>query len=259
MDLNDVWQGNKRFILSVGAGFVLLLIGKAIIGSLWGSAGLGQSVRSLGTKLRKGEAPRASQLTELQAACTTLDQDLEQLYAKLKFETDPEYLLPKGGQSPDLTYNEIRSRAHDELVEAAGRRNIDIDETLGLPGFTPSGREAIQRYLRGLNVVEQIVQEGIIAGVRAIPEIEITENKGRRKKSDSFIDPLRVRFKVEGSTASIAELVKGLVRSGERFFSVEDAKIEVDTKRAFGLTTLQLTVAALTIDPEVAVAEGAKP
>ncbi len=258
MDLNDLWQGNKKFILSVGAGFVLVLIVKAIIGSVWGSASLSQDVRTLGAKIRKAEAPKSRQLTELQTACTALDEGLEHLYARLKFETEDEYLLPKGGRSPDLTYNEIRSRARDELVEAAGRRNILIEESLGLPEFTPSGREAIQRCLRGLNVVEQVVQEGIIAGVRAIPEIEIIENKGRRKKSDSFIDPLRVRFKVEGSTASVAELVKGLVRNDGRFLAIEDAKIEVDTKRAFGLTTLQLTVAALTIDSEVEVAGGSK-
>lgn len=254
MDLNDVWQGNKRFILGAGVGFVVFLIGQATISSLWSAAGVAQSVKTSDGKLRRLETPSRSQVTKLEGESGALEEQLEALVAHMQFGTQEDYLLPAREPSPDLLYNEIRSRARDALVDGAARGNILVTETLGLPEFTPSGREAIQRCLSGLNVVEQVVEAAIVAGVRGVPEIEIVEQRGRkRKSSESFIDPLRVRFRIEGSTASIAEVIKNIVRNDQRYLAIEDAQIDVDTKRAFGLTVARLTVAALTIDPEVQV------
>jgi len=256
MDLNDVWQGNKRFILGVGAGFVVFLIGQATIGSLWSSTGPAAAVKSRSSKLRKLETPSKSSLNKVNTEVSDLDEELESLFGRMAFVTQDAFLLPKREPSPDLLYNEIRSRAGDELVDVAARQNIDVIQTLGLPEFTPSGREAIQRALSGLDIVEMVVETAIVAGVRAIPEIEIVEQRGRRRKStESFIDPLKVRFRIEGSTASIAEVIRNVVRNDRRFLAIEDAQIDVDTKRAFGLTVAKLTVAGLVIDPEVNVKE----
>lgn len=259
MDLNDVWQGNKRFILGVGAGFVVFLIGQATIGSLWSATASQQAVRSAGTKLNRLETPSRAQLSEVSGENERLSQRLDELVERMRFTLQEEYVLPAREPSPDLLYNEIRSAARDALVDVAARSNIQVAESLGLPDFTPSGREAIQRYLAGLNVVEQVVEAAIVAGVRAVPEIEIADTRARKRKSDeSFIDALRVRFRIEGSSASIAEVLKNVVRDGDRFLCVEDARIEVDTKRQYGLTVLKLTVAALTIDPEVQVLRDAR-
>ncbi|MFG0316667.1 MAG: hypothetical protein ACF8XB_05300 [Planctomycetota bacterium JB042] len=254
MDLNDIWQGNKRFILGVGAGFVVFLIGQATIGSLWSATGAAQTVRSNSGKLNRLETPSRSQASTVAGENRELEERLEALVERMRFTTHEDYVLPAREPSPDLLYNEIRSSARDALVDVAARRNIQVVETLGLPEFTPSGREAIQRCLSGLNVVEQVVEAAILAGVRAVPEIEIVEERGRgRKSAESFVVPLRVRFRIEGSTASIAEVVEGIVRGDGRFLAIEDARIDVDSKRAYGLTVLKMTVAALNIDPEVRV------
>lgn len=254
MDLNDIWQGNKRFILAICCAVVAVLIGEGIIGSLWNADAKAQAVGRLQAKLRKLETPGQKDLSDVEGMNMELAEQLEHLYGRLTYTVDEKFLLPKNEPSPDLLYNSIRSQAQEELVGSAAKRNIRVDETLGLPDFTPSGREAIQRALRGLNIVEQVVSAAIVAGVRAVPEIEIIGRKGRRRaKNESFIDPLEVRFRIEGSTASVAELIQSLVRGDGQFLCVEDAEFEVDGKRAFGLTSLKLVVSALAIDPEVPV------
>ncbi|MBI4878204.1 MAG: hypothetical protein HY812_00890 [Planctomycetes bacterium] len=258
MDLNDVWQGNRRFILGVGCAVVLVLIGKGVVGSIWDAPAAARGVERHASGLRREEAPRAAEVAAVTGESSALAARLEELYARLAFVTEERYLLPKNEPNPDLLYNAIRGQAREDLVEFAARRNIRVKDTLGLPDYTPDGKEAIQRYLRGLCVVEQVVSAAIVAEVRAVDGIEIVEKKGRaRQKSEVFVEPLEVRFEIAGTTAAIAELIDSLVRGGEQFLCVEDFMIEPDQGKSSGLTVLKLTVSALTIDPAVQVT-GAK-
>ena len=254
MDLNDIWQAHKRFILGVGCALVAVLIGQGIIGSMWNVQARSQAVGRLQSKLRKLQAPSQQDLSSVETENLDLQDQLEVLYGRMSFGMDDKYLLPKNEPSPDLLYNSIRSLAQDELVGSAAKRNIRVDESLGLEEFTPSGREAIQRALRGLQIVEQVVGAAIVAGVRAVPEIEVMGRKGRRRKEEeSFIDPLRVRFRVEGSSLSVAELVQSLTHGDGQFLCIEEAEFDVDEKQAFGSTRLRMVVSGLTIDPEAKV------
>lgn len=257
MDLNDLWQGNKRFILGIGCALVLLLIAEGIIGSVWDVGTKSRTVASLSGKLRREEAPKQSELADVEGDNMVLSERLEELYGQMTFETADKYVLPEHETSPDLLFNTIRSAARDELVDVAARRNIRVDASLGLPEFTPSGREAIQRALAGLNIVEQVVTAAIVAGVRGVPEIEIIDRKGsRRKKNESFVDPLQVKFRIEGSTSAVAELVQTLVRGDGQFLCVEEAELYVDPRDPFASTSAKLTVSGLAIDSEATVSGG---
>lgn len=251
MDLNDVWQGNKRFILGVGSGLVLFLVAEGVIGSLWDVGARRRTVDSLAAKLRRESAPRQGDLTSLEAENVALEERLAALRREMGFVTEERYRLPEREATPDLYFNATRSAARDELVDVAARRNIRVDESLGLPELTPSGREAIQRGLRGLNVVEHVVGSAIVAGVRSIPEIAIVEQKGRRRdQREGFIDAQQVKFRIEGTTSSIAELLQTLIRDRSPFLAVEEAELTLDTRSVFGMTSLKLTVAGLAIAAE---------
>jgi len=257
MDLNDIWQSHKRFILTVGCALVAVLIVQGIIGSMWNVEARTQAVQRLQSKLRKLEAPPQQALSSVQAENLAMKEQLDELYGRMSFQVEDKYLLAKDEPSPDLLYNSIRSTAQDELVGSAAKRNIRVDESLGLEEFTPSGREAIQRALRGLQIVEQVVGAAIVAGVRAVPEIEVIGRQGRRRKQDeSFIDPLRVRFRVEGGTAAVAELLQTLVQGDGPYLCVEEAEFDLDQQETFGSTGLSMVVAGLTIDPEAPVTGG---
>ncbi len=36
MDFNDYWQENKRFLITVGIGLLVFMIGEMILDSVWG-------------------------------------------------------------------------------------------------------------------------------------------------------------------------------------------------------------------------------
>lgn len=258
MDLNDIWQGHKKFILAVGGAAIAFLVAKAIIGSTWDVDSLSSNARSTSTQLKKLAAASPAELSAVQAQCSDLRERLAELQKRMEFTTAPEYLLPEG-KNADLVFNEVRARAQEELIGKAARRNIRVDESLGMPQFTPSGREAIQRSLRALNVVEKVVEAAVAAEVRSVDGIEVTEARTRKRtKDDAFIDALPVRFNISGRATALAALLEQIGRAEAAFLAVEDVQMELDPKSPFGLATLKLTVAALAFEAEVEAPAGAR-
>jgi hypothetical protein len=251
MDLNDAWQNHRRFILGVGAGLLVLIVGKVVIGTVWNAdAAVGGATARL-QKLNKADTVQKSELSAVLGATTKYGERLGELTERMRFKPDARYLLDKNDKTPDLRFTEIRSQATEALVDVAARGNIRVDESLGLPPFTPAGREAIQRYLLGLNVVQEVVESAILADVRAVDSIEIIDARGKKTKDKrQLAETLTVKFKISGTPSALSELVSLIVRDQEQFLSIEDANIEVDKKKANGFATMQLTVSALIFEAD---------
>lgn len=246
MDLNDVWQNHRRFILGVGAGLLVLVVGKVVIGTMWDATGAGSAASARLAKLNKVETVQKSELSAVLGANTRDGERIDELSQRMRFKPDPRYVLDKNEKTPDLRFTEIRSQATEALVDVAARGNIRVDETLGLPPFTPAGREAIQRYLLGLNVVQEVVESAILADVRSVDTIEVIDARGKKSKDKrQLAEALTVKFKISGSAAALSELVSLIVRDADQFLSIEDVSIEVDKKKASGFATMQLSISAL--------------
>lgn len=257
MDLNDVWQNHKRFILGIGGGAVAFLIGTTVIASTWNVKNAKDGVLRRAAEIRKINAPTQSDLSSLIGECDRLKERLDGLYARMRYETRPEFVIPSN-ESPDLFFNRRRDEVSEKLVAGARRLNIQVKPTLGLPEFTPSGSEAIQRYLRALDLVEHVVSAAIAARVRGVDDIEVRDTKtSSRAKGGAFLDPLAVKFTISGTTGTIASLLESLTAEGKPFVSIQDAEIAPDPKRA-NLTVLRLVAAALSIQSDVQVTEARK-
>jgi len=255
MDLGDIWQAHKRFILGVGAGFLVFLIAKSVIGSTWNVDTAAKQANSTAVRIRRLEVPRKSELARVEREVADHEETMERMVAAMHYETPESYVLPRSG-SPDLVFNEIREKATDELVNAARRRNIEVDSALGLPELTPSGREAIQRALRGLSIVQQVVTTAIVSGVSSVEKIQVTKARGKRGKGGGFVDELEVSFEIHGQTANVADLVESLARDTKHYLAFRAFDMKLDERDAFGRTRLKLTVAALEIDPEAKLPGG---
>ncbi len=257
MDLNDLWQNHKRFILGVAGGGLVFLVGLVVIDSNWSVATAKAGIAGRSRDILKLEAPSTGDLSSLGAECSRLSTRLDDLYKKMSVETRPDFVVP-ANDSADLFYNKKRDEEQDKLVREARRRNINVKASLGLPEFTPSGTEAIQRSLRALDVVDQVVSAALEANVRGVDEIEVRDLKsGSKSKANAFLDALAVKFTITGSTASIAALIDRLTRAESSFLAIEDAEIETDVRRQ-NLTVLRLTAAILAIHPENQLTESRK-
>lgn len=265
MDLNDVWQSHKRFILGVGAALVVVLIAKVAIRSTWDVESVVRAARAANSNIGRTEVPDAADLSRIEGESAGYEERMQQLYGRLAYQVVEKYRLPQGGSaSPDLMYNDIREKATEELVDVARRYNIYVDPSLGLPPLTPPGREAIQRTLYGLAMVERVVltailaqdQQGLPLQVSAFDKIEILKPRVSRKKEAAFVDELAVRFEITGSTAALALLIDQLVRQTDPYLAVDDFEIDRDEDRTFGLTRMKITLAGLSITPEATVTGG---
>ena len=65
MDLNDIWQSNRKFILAVCAAFVIFLIGEGLISSGWSTTRVQSNVTRDSSKLKREAAPGSSELSRV--------------------------------------------------------------------------------------------------------------------------------------------------------------------------------------------------
>lgn len=254
MDLNDLWQNHKRFILGVSGGLLAFLIGTVVVDSTWDVQTARAGIQKRRSEIGRIETPNANDVSALGGEVEKLTERLDGLMKSMNYETRSEYVLPQN-ESPDLFYNRRRDEAAEKLIGSARRQNIFVKPTLGLPEFTPSGSEAIQRALRGLDLVDRVITAAIEARVRSIDDIEMRDSKtSSRTKGAQFLDPLPVRFQIAGTTAAIANLLDLLARGKGPHIAFEDISLELDPKRQ-NMTILRATFAALALHPEAVAAE----
>ena len=119
MDLNDIWQENKRFITTVGSGFLVFLIGFLVVEGMY--SGDIDSIR------RKNSAARGKLRAEMFTADDLKNMNPEQMGASM------------GGRSG----RKSRAEWRDELVDFYSRYGLD-DKIAGVDAALDkwNGRES---------------------------------------------------------------------------------------------------------------------
>ncbi|MHC4945558.1 MAG: hypothetical protein ACYTG7_21300 [Planctomycetota bacterium] len=224
MDLTTLWQEQKTFILYVIGGLLVFFLGQALISSLYGVDESRRRVQSLESSLRRTPAPARSQLDEVRDRNEDLNARYETAVEHVAFRPDPKYVLsPK--EKPDIQYDRLYNEARDTLVEGAKTLNITVDDSLGMPELSPTRRSEIQRALTALDIVTRVALLAIEAHVSQVDSIAMVPEAGRRQKS--FVREQRVKFKMKGTSAAMAEFFKRFVLQ-EKFLAIENVHIEVE-------------------------------
>ena len=228
MDLNTLWQEHKAFILSVLAGLLVFIVGQAAISSVYSTDAKRRSVTSLDRSLRQVKAPTSSELTEIRKLNAELTERFEDTVRKVVFVPDPKYIL-SSTEKPDIQYDRLYNEARDTLVEGAKALNITVDPSLGMPELSPTRHGEIQKALTALDMVTRVVIIALETQVGYIESITMVPEKGRVSKT--MVREQRVRFKMTGKAASIAEFFQQFARQ-EHFLSIEKAQLKTgDGKR----------------------------
>lgn len=202
MDLNEYWQENKRFVMTVVGGLIVFWIGTKVIRSTIGSD-LISSNRSLTSVKRDLKEARYQprDLTTARTQNSALMEAHELLAASVSYPTRPEFQLKVGGGSAGNRYFEVVSRVRDDLLRRAGRRNIRITPDLGLPIDAPTRDDEIERHLDALDLIERVLNLAIDEGVQRIDKIEIKVDPGLRgRRGVGSIEHTRVKMKWIGAS-----------------------------------------------------------
>ena len=92
-----------------------------------------------------------------------LRKDFDTLVASVSHTPSEPFRLGASVTDPDLHYNSQVDRLRTGILELAAIRNIDVDQRLGLPDAFPASRGEIEHYLRGLDVIEEMMSMCVAA------------------------------------------------------------------------------------------------
>ncbi len=252
MDLADLWQEHKRFILSVVGALLLLLVGKGVLNATYPVKAVARECSNLNQQLRKDPEVKSSLVADLEAEVSAVKERLIKLKKEMEFVADPELKAAEGGSNVRAEYFKMVGRLQDVLVDVAERQGIVIPERLGLQDRAPTDPVEIQRSLRALNVIQNVVILCINAGIKSIDRIVIEEQE--RSQSSAFLRELRVEFEILGREDAVRrvlhDLVEGPRTGGQAFLEIAPPTRLEPTKGDRGTLKLILTVAALSISTE---------
>jgi hypothetical protein len=245
MDLTNLWQEHRIFILSVVAGLLLFIVGQAVISSTYALDEKTHRVSRLKMSLGKAETPSSQQLDEAQQLNESLEVRHGEALKKLGFVPNPKYQL-SAKEKPDIQYDRLYNEARNSLVEGAKTLNITVASNLGMPELSPTRRSEIQRALIALDIVTRVVLVAIEANVGLIDSISMVPESGKKKKS--FIKEQRVSFKMQGSMPALAEFLR-LFSLQENFLAIEEARFK-NLDKDGNQVRVEFTVAALFVIQE---------
>lgn len=209
MDLNDYWQENKRFVLTVAGGLLAFLVGELLIGSFIGKdlvakkAEVGRTRREL-AKSRYGPEDLAAARAENEALSAVSGT----LLAAAQFGPRPGFTLDGAGGTPTNQYVSRVEEVRDRVLRAAGRANVRVQDDLGLPALAPTREEEILRYLEGLDLVERVCTIAIEEQVPRVDRIEIKLDPTLfSTRSGGPIEKTQVKMRFTGPSAPLARLI----------------------------------------------------
>lgn len=251
MSLDTIWQLHKRFITGVAIGLVVFLIGLAVIGSTAGKdlaarkSAIGKHKRSLTTAVYS-----RSQLNQLTTRRNEMNTRIEELAAAALPPLREDYDLT-GKASATQHYIELTGQLRSELIGWALRRNVEIDENLGLPPQSPTQPQKIARVLRGLDVVERVCRLAVQTGAVSVEGIDIASRiprANRRPSTAPMLDLTPVTMEVVFSDQSPRAFLDAVVRAADGLGPLGLVRWELmpeDTRRKQRRVVLEFAAGAL--------------
>lgn len=209
MDLNDYWQENKRFVMTVVGGLIAFAIGNSMIDSF-----IGEDLRSQQrTKTKVEKDLRASRFGASDLRVARLENESlaaasAALAQHVGYPTRPEFQIdPKLGTAGKQYFDAV-TLVREDILRRAGRVNIRIDQDLGLPALAPTRDDEIARFLDGLDVVQRVLEFAIDERLERVDSIDIETDKGLRgTKGVGHVEKTRIKMKMSGRSLPMLRLL----------------------------------------------------
>lgn len=209
MDFTDYWQENKRFLVSVGSGLLVFLIGLMIVNSVYGSE-VKSEQRKLTNNRRNlrdaryttGELARAKEENgALQAAVDTLS-------SAVTFVPREAFRLRHDGSSVGNQYFGTVDRVREELDTLASRNRLRLPEGLGLESLKTQRIEVVQRHLEALDVIDRVVRLALEVDIRRIDKIQVRLDPGIESRGGvGTVERTQIKFTIIGPAKPIERLI----------------------------------------------------
>ena len=198
MDLNDIWQQHKTWILGALGSLVLFFIAKSMISNTYDTGKYKRSIAKASKDLRS-EHYSAREKRALEDKKAVLEKRLVHLREKLEFQPRPDFLLEGQQQGPAVYYLRKEGIVRSKMVEAMESTGVDFAaQDLGMPSEPPIGRDVKQLALHGLDLIDDTLTRLLAAhaeatdrnpdahGLRAMEVIKLDLGATSRRKRRDF-------------------------------------------------------------------------
>jgi len=221
MDLNDIWQEHKVWILSVLAGVVMFFIANNMISNHYGIQGLRRSISSLNGRIKSREYYDRTTLAKARDEEKRLEKALEKAKSETIFRVRDDYAL-EGKGDPSLYYLKRSGKVRTQIRSDMDSRNVEfLPLSLGLPKAQPTDPQAMARMLRGLDLVQDALDRLLLAsddveasvpdqadlvGLRKVSKLGIrmiSSDRAKRKSSSDMLGErvsVSMEFQADGRT-----------------------------------------------------------
>ncbi len=266
MDLHEIWQENKRWILSCVAALLVFWIAQGIIGSVFDNGSLkgkiGRILREIGE-----EQYILKDLRETRNDHEQIQSAYDRLHKAMHLEV-PEAFRLEPGQDHELFWARRKREVADHLLNLAAEGNVDLEED-AFHWPSPVERADIERALVGLSVLDQAVQRWIRAhhevttahpdaiGLRQIKKVKIQAQKrsfrGPTRRTDEkppedYIQEYAVDFDVSADYRTTDRFLESCRRS-ELPLGLNELIIEQVKKRSGEPLRIKGTLLGLVVTP----------
>jgi len=229
---DEFWQENRRFLGVVALGVLVFLVAQVVIGRTWGDE-LAAERRARGDLERALRGPLFTRADSdlVEAENDRLVAAWEELVERVAFRPRPAYTLAADAGAPTSQYHRTVARTRDELLRLAGRGNLHVEETLGLPELSPTREDEIERYLEALDVVDRAVRLALATGVGRVEDVRIELDPRLDSRGGvGAVERTRVELRLVGNGAALGRFLAETQR-GERPLVVDSLEL-VRSRRA---------------------------
>jgi hypothetical protein len=251
MDLENLWQENKRFVLTVAGGVLVFMIGEMIIGQVFGDE-LNAERRSVASANRDlGEAMfGADDLTRARSENRALRGALQDLAHAAAFSAREQYRIDPAAGSASSQFFGTVSSAREELLTLAGRNDLRVPDAVGLPALSPTRDGDIERHLEALDLIDRVVHACVDAGVERIDSIDIKlDPKLDAREGVGRVERTRVDFTLSGRTAPIQRFLLA-TQAGDEPLVVQAMEL-VPSRRSEDEARLEISFTIVRLAAEV--------
>ncbi|MDP6849650.1 MAG: hypothetical protein QGH51_03645 [Planctomycetota bacterium] len=231
MNLDAFWQANRRFLIGVAIGLVsFLILGSILVSGPKKAAASSRRSIMTATRTLRGKHVSSQDVARARTRLEALKKQGRKLAElALPIATDG-FVIPEG-QSPSKHYIEFTGARRQELISAGLLRDMEIDESLGLPAVSPSQPQIIAKVLHGFFVVDQMMRLAIDYGAESVDDIAISTRSSRPGTlRASLLDITTVELEVSIQEERLRPLLQKVVAHDPPLGLVRMEVLPVDKK-----------------------------
>ncbi len=208
MDMNDYWQENKRFLVTLGSGFLVFVIGLFVVQSLYGSdLSTAKRLRNRNRGDLNAERYSAAHRDEASDENDALRAAIDVLSQATAFQPRPGFVVEPGG-SPSGTYFTRVEEVREDLDLLASRRRMNYPDGWGIEMLETNNLPEIERRLEALDLLERVARLAAESGVDRISRIVVKLDPGFGSRGGlGALERTSVTFSLLSSAESVTDLI----------------------------------------------------